>query len=63
VDGHNRYEICKKNGISFSVQLMSFGSLQQVKEYMIDLQLGRRNLTPEQVSYFRGLRFLNEKMK
>lgn len=61
VDGHNRYEICKKNGISFSVQLMSFGSLQQVKEYMIDLQLGRRNLTPEQVSYFRGLRFLTEK--
>ncbi|MDI9881075.1 hypothetical protein [Flectobacillus longus] len=61
VDGHNRYEICKKNGISFSVQLMSFASLQQVKEYMIDLQLGRRNLTPEQISYFRGLRFLNEK--
>jgi hypothetical protein len=44
VDGHNRYEICKKNGISFSVQLMSFGSLQQVKEYMIDLQLGEETL-------------------
>lgn len=61
VDGHNRYDICKKNNITFNVQLMSFTSLQQVKEYMIDLQLGRRNLTPEQVSYFRGLRFLNEK--
>jgi hypothetical protein len=41
-----------KNGISFSVQLMSFASLQQVKEYMIDLQLGRRNLTPEQIVLF-----------
>jgi hypothetical protein len=61
VDGHNRFEICQKNNLNFSVQLMAFDSFQQVKDYMIDLQLGRRNLSPEQISYFRGLRFLNEK--
>ena len=61
IDGHNRFDICKKNNISFNVQLLTFTDLQEVKDYMIDLQLGRRNLRPEQVSYFRGLRFLNEK--
>lgn len=27
---------------------------------MINLQLGRRNLSPTQISYFRGLRYNNE---
>jgi hypothetical protein len=61
IDGHNRFDICKKHNISFNVQLLTFTDLQEVKDYMIDLQLGRRNLRPEQVSFFRGLRFLNEK--
>ncbi|MDZ7899231.1 MAG: hypothetical protein U5N85_14570 [Arcicella sp.] len=61
IDGHNRFDICQKNNISFNIQLFSFEDLQKVKDYMIDLQLGRRNLRPEQISYFRGLRFLNEK--
>lgn len=61
VDGHNRFQICQKNNLPFSIQLLSFSSLSEVKEYMIDLQLGRRNLTPQQASYFRGLRYQNEK--
>lgn len=61
IDGHNRFDICKKNNISFNIQLLTFSDIPEVKDYMIDLQLGRRNLRPEQVSYFRGLRFLNEK--
>ncbi len=61
IDGHNRLQICQKNNIPFTIQLMSFSSLSEVKEYMIDLQLGRRNLTPQQASYFRGLRYQNEK--
>jgi hypothetical protein len=42
---------------------MPFLSLKEVKDYMIDLQLGRRNLTPQQTSYFRGLRYNLEKLK
>ena len=61
VDGHNRYRICTARNISFNVQVMSFPSLKEVKDYMIDLQLGRRNLTPQQASYFRGLRYNLEK--
>ena len=62
VDGHNRFNICVKNDLPFSIQLMPFSSLTEVKDYMIDLQLGRRNLTPQQASYFRGLRYQNEKL-
>ncbi|KAB7725501.1 hypothetical protein F5984_26010 [Rudanella paleaurantiibacter] len=61
VDGHNRYRICKARNISFNIQLMDFADLKSVKDFMIDLQLGRRNLTPQQIHYFRGLRYLNEK--
>lgn len=61
VDGHNRYQICKSRNISFNIQLMDFADIKSVKDFMIDLQLGRRNLTPQQITYFRGLRYLNEK--
>ena len=61
IDGHNRYAICQKHHLDFKVHLMNFQSIEQVKFFMIDNQLGRRNLAPEQVSYLRGLRYLREK--
>ena len=61
IDGHNRYRICTEYGINFNTQLLAFDNISKVKEHMIDLQLGRRNLNPQQVSYFRGLRYNNEK--
>ena len=60
-DGHNRYSICKKHGMDFKIHLVDFKSLYDVRQYMIDNQLGRRNLTSEQVSYLRGMKYLNEK--
>lgn len=63
VDGHNRYGICLKNQINFKIHLISFASLKEVKDYMIDNQLGRRNLIPEQASYLRGLRYNAEKLE
>lgn len=61
IDGHNRYTICQKFGLDFKIVLLQFEGIEQVKDYMIDFQLGRRNLTPEQMSYFRGLRYNREK--
>ncbi len=61
VDGHNRYKICQRNGISFKVQEMSFPSLDHAKVWMVDNQMGRRNLTPDQLSYYRGLKYLSLK--
>ena len=46
VDGHNRYEICRKHGIEFKiVQNTSFASIDDVMLWMIDNQLGRRSVT------------------
>ncbi len=61
IDGHNRHSICSKNSIDFKVALREFPSLQSVRDFMIDNQLGRRNLTPEQMSYLRGLKYRNER--
>jgi hypothetical protein len=61
VDGHNRYKICTKHNLTFEVYVLSFDSQKEVKDYMINLQLGRRNLSQNQISYFRGLRYNNEK--
>jgi hypothetical protein len=63
VDGHNRYGICLKHKLNFKIHLISFGSLKEVRDYMIDNQLGRRNLIPEQASYLRGLRYNTEKQE
>lgn len=61
VDGHNRYAICQKNKIEFKINLKIFESIEKVKEFMIDLQLGRRNITPEEESYLRGLKYNTQK--
>jgi len=61
VDGHNRYTICKANKIDFKITLKVFASIDDVKEYMIDLQIGRRNLSLEEESYYRGLKYNSQK--
>lgn len=61
VDGHNRYAICQKWTIDFRVNLVEFETLEEVRSFMLDNQLGRRNLTPEQTAYLRGLRYLSER--
>lgn len=48
VDGHNRYEICKKHNMDFVSGSLAYNTKQEVMEWMIDTQLGRRNLTPIQ---------------
>lgn len=61
IDGHNRYKICNDHNLPFEIYQLSFDSIKDAKDYMINLQLGRRNLSPTQIAYFRGLRYNNEK--
>lgn len=44
IDGHNRYELCRKHNIPFEVQEMQFDSKEEVIQWMIRAQIGRRNL-------------------
>lgn len=44
IDGHNRYEICTKHGIRFETVNREFESRNEVIEWIIKNQFGRRNL-------------------
>ena len=61
LDGHNRYRICKKHHIHFEVEEKSFNDEETARLWMINNQLGRRNLNAYQLSYYRGLKYLEEK--
>ncbi len=61
IDGHNRFSICQKHKLEFPFKRIDFTSDDQAKDWMIKNQLGRRNLSQEQQSYLRGLRYNQEK--
>jgi undecaprenyl pyrophosphate synthase len=58
IDGHNRYEICKKHNIPFrTVHNNNFASLEDVMLWMIDNHLARRSVSDFQ----RGVLALRKK--
>jgi hypothetical protein len=61
LDGHNRYELCTKHNIPYRTVEVSLPDMHAAKSWMIDNQLGRRNLTEGQMSYLRGERYKLEK--
>lgn len=63
LDGHNRYEICTRNNIEYEVEEIELESKEEVIDWIIKNQLGRRNLTSEQISYLRGKQYHQEKKK
>lgn len=50
IDGHNRYEIATRWGLEFKTEEKSFNNEEDVKEWMILNQFGRRNLSNYQRS-------------
>jgi hypothetical protein len=56
LDGHHRYAICTHHNLPYTTQELSLPDLDAAKAWMIDNQLGRRNLSPHQMSYYRGER-------
>jgi hypothetical protein len=50
IDGHNRYEICTKHHIEFKTIQREFKDDVEAKKWILNNQLGRRNLTPYQRS-------------
>ena len=63
IDGHNRYNICIANEIEFKTTEIEFKDIEEAKMWMITNQLGKRNLSPERLSYFRGLLYSTQKHK
>lgn len=52
IDGHNRYELCNKNGIQFETLSMDyeFEDEEEVKQWIIKNQFARRNISSFQRS-------------
>lgn len=63
IDGHNRHRICTKHKLDFKIEVKEFADKQAVKDWMILHQLGRRNLSPDQASYLRGMLYNSEKRR
>jgi len=61
IDGHNRYSIVTKHNLPFNTISLEFSSREEAMAWMIRLQIDRRNLTPMQLTYFRGLHYNIEK--
>jgi len=62
LDGHNRHAICEAHGLPYKLHVVK-GLLtrEDVHLWIIHNQLGRRNLTEEQVAYYRGERYRAQK--
>lgn len=58
LDGHNRFEICQKYDLDFKISVVEIDSFEKAQDFMIDHQLGRRNLSIEQMAYLRGMKYL-----
>jgi hypothetical protein len=61
IDGHNRYEICQKHEIPFNTVEKEFANRDEALIWIITTQVARRNLTPIQLSYYRGLHYRADK--
>ena len=58
IDGHNRYEICSRHDIPFETVEKEFDTREEALIWIISTQVSRRNLTPLQLSNFRGMHYL-----
>ena len=63
VDGHNRYELAQMYDLPFKVKEMAFASMEDCMDWMINNQLGRRNVTETQKDYLIGKKYENEKKR
>jgi hypothetical protein len=63
IDGHNRYEICAKHNLDFKFQLIQLENIEDAKDWMINNQLGKRNVPEEVKAYLRGKQYFVEKNK
>src|SRR3989304_5991716 len=61
LDGHNRSLICDSLGIPYTETRISLPDETAARKWIIHNQLARRNLTPNELSFLRGLRYEAEK--
>jgi hypothetical protein len=63
LDGHNRFAICSSYNVSYVTESIFLVDREAAIDWMIANQLGRRNLSAEQVGYLRGKQYQQEKQE
>jgi hypothetical protein len=61
LDGYSRFDICTRNGIAFWVLELPVAGREAARAWILAHQTGQRTLTPNGLSYIRGLCYLLEK--
>jgi len=61
IDGYNRYAICTEHDIPFNTVDMELDTREDALIWIITNQVSRRNLTPIQLTHFRGVHYRAEK--
>ena len=62
VDGHNRYEICTRHNIAFSIKEKDFDCREAAIAWICANQLGRRNVTEETRKFLIGMQYESAKI-
>lgn len=62
IDGHHRYEICKRHNLPFGIKEVHLLSREDAVSWICLTQLGRRNLSEEAYRYLIGKRYDAEKI-
>ena len=61
VDGHKRFEICKRLNISFEIETVDFDSKEAAISWICEKQLQRRDISFESRKYLIGMLYESEK--
>ena len=62
IDGHHRYDICRKHRIPFKLEQLHFEYREEAMRWICLHQVGRRNVSPELLRYQIGKRYNVEKI-
>ena len=54
LDGYHRYKIAQESGLEYKTVEVELPDRDAAKEWILKNQLGRRNLTEQEASYYRG---------
>jgi hypothetical protein len=63
LDGHNRFQLCMTHALEFQTVEVALPDRESALTWIIENQLGRRNLTPEGRAYLRGTLYNTLKAK
>jgi hypothetical protein len=63
LDGHNRFAICSEHNVSYVTESVPLIDRAAAIDWMIANQLGRRNLSTEQMLYLRGMQYQQERQE